>query len=114
MSELRNEWLVNYPFAELGLLGWKLVDFAPAILRPYPGADWIRVAHFAHRDRTLAFDVDRYGQMSNFATFASGDHIAVMAETPQAALLLAATAPGVGVDILWDVPEVTPFRPKLR
>ena len=86
-------FLGNYPFAELQLLAWQLAELAPPKRRP--GA--------------VDFDVDGQGQMRDHATYAVGETVWV-AETPQAAVRLETSDPGVDRGRLSHIGDVPEFR----
>jgi len=110
MRSRQYEFLEHYPFAELHLLGWRLKELAPPKRRP--GAeDFIRRAMFVdHHGRVLVFDVDRHGQMRDFATYTADDESSWIAETAGAALQLAASDPGAGAGELARIDQVTQIR----
>lgn len=69
---MRDKFLTFHPFADLIALGWELEQLGAPKMRP--GADeFIRVATFGRGPRGASVDVDRHGQMSQFATYTDGD-----------------------------------------
>lgn len=99
--------LGTYPFSALADLGWQLDRVSPPKVR-IPGKDPIRTAHMSWRNRTyFTFDVTESGEMSEFATFTGDRDELLMADTAQAAVLLAVRSPGAALDELLAIPGVS-------
>lgn len=103
---MSQKFLTHHPFAGLVDLGWELEDLGAPVMRE--GAEeFVRVATFGRGDQGVSIDVDRHGQMSQFATYTAGEHITLVAETPAALLLLAARPATATVEELTALPDIT-------
>lgn len=99
--------LGTYPFSSLADLGWQLDRVSPPKVR-IPGKDPIRTAHMSWRHRTyFTFDVTESGEMSEFATFSGDGDELLKADTPHAAVLLAANSPTASLSELLAIPGVS-------
>lgn len=110
MTDGRGGFLANYPFADLLMLGWRFVCFAPPETPPGVGIGARRALFVDDDNRTMTFDVDRHGQMHDHAIYAAGGDIIMIADSPHAALLLAASPLTAHPSALLEIRGVTEFR----
>lgn len=99
-------FVTHHPFAGLVELGWKLEHLGAPLMRE--GAEeFVRVATFDRGGQGVSVDVDRHGQMSQFATYTAGEDITLVAETAAALLLLAARPATATVEELTALPDIS-------
>lgn len=105
---MSQKFLTNHPFAELLDLGYRLEQLGAPVVRA--GADeFVRVGTFGRGEQGISVDVDRLGHMSQFATYAAGDEVTLIAETGEALLALAASPHTASAKELSALEDVTAY-----
>ncbi|WP_328813586.1 hypothetical protein [Rhodococcus sp. NBC_00297] len=103
---ISQKFLTHHPFAVLVDLGWVCESLGPPVMRR-GASEFIRVATFGRGRRSACMDVDRHGQMSQFATYDAGEDTGFTAETPTALIALVQSPDGTPVQLLASIRDVT-------